>query len=165
MGIVACFSSIPPQELQRLQENPDEIEEFLYPDDGDSEPPNYLDLDKAWHGLHYLLTGESEGGPLPLAQAIIGGIEFGPEVGYGPARFLTADEVSAVAQALAPLTPDALTQRFNPKDMEDKQIYPEIIWVRDGDEALEYVLQSFPGLQKFYADAAARGDAVIAWFS
>lgn len=163
MGIVACFTAVQPQELEHLLDNPDELEQFLYPDDGDAEPPNYLDLDKAWHGLHYLLTGEAVGGPAPLADAITGGVEFGPEVGYGPARYLMPEEVSAVAQALASLTPEALSQRFDPQDMEAKQIYPDAIWVSEGNEALEYVLDAFSEAQAFYAGAAARGDAVIQW--
>lgn len=165
MGMVACFTSLAPRELQQLRDNPDEIEGFLYPDDGDSEPPNYLDLDKAWHGMHYLLTGEAYDGPPPLALAIVGGVEFGPEVGYGAARFLTADEVSEVATALATVTPEELKQRFDPADMQAKQIYPDLIWTRDGSEALDYVLDAFPGLQSFYAGAAGRGEAAILWIA
>jgi hypothetical protein len=165
MGMVACFTSLSPADLQRLRDDPGEIDEFLYPDDGDSEPPNYIDLDKAWHGLHYLLTGEPEGGPEPLSLAIFGGVEFGPEVGYGPARFLTADKVACVAGALSKVTIEELSSKFNPKDMEAKQIYPEVIWVRDGSEALDYVLESFPQLQIFFRDAASRGEAVIQWLA
>ena len=165
MGMVACFTSLPPETLKDLQDDPDQIDEYLNPDDGDSEPPNYIDLDKAWHGIHYLLTGEAEGGPEPAALAVFGGEEFGPEVGYGPARFLTASQVRSVAELLATLSPDVLAQRFNAKDMESKDIYPDVIWVRDGKEALDYALENYQQLQVFYRDAAARGEAVIQWLS
>lgn len=165
MGMVACFTSLPSDVLQELQEEPDRIEEYLYPDDGESEPPNYIDLDKAWHGIHYLLTGLADGGAQPQSLAVFGGEEFGPEVGYGPARFLTAEQVRSVAESLSGLSPEALAQRFDPKDMETKQIYPDVIWVRDGEEALDYVLDNYQQLQVFYRDAAARGDAVIQWLS
>ncbi len=165
MGMVACFTSLSPEALAELLEEPDRIEEYLYPDDGESEPPNYIDLDKAWHGIHYLLTGLSEGGPEPRSLAVFGGEEFGPEVGYGPARFLDADQVRRVAGVLSGLSPDALAQRFNAKDMEAKQIYPDVIWVRDGQVALDYALENYQQLQAFYRDAAARGDAVIQWLS
>jgi hypothetical protein len=49
--------------------------------------------------------------------------------------------------------------------MEAKQIYPDVIWVRDGQEALDYALDNYQQLQVFYRDAAARGDAVIQWLS
>ena len=165
MGMIACFTSIPQPELQRLRDDPDEIEDFLYPDNDDEEPANYIDLDKAWHGLHYLLTDGADEGPLPLSLAILGGTEFGAEMGYGPARFLETEQVAALAAALALVTPQELSQRFDPQDMEAKQIYPDVIWVRDGDEALEFVLDAFAQLQTFYADAAARGDAVIQWLA
>lgn len=165
MGMVACFTSLSPDALRGLQDDPSQIEEYLYPDDGESEPANYIDLDKAWHGIHYLLTGQANGGPEPQSLAVFGGEEFGPEIGYGPARFLTAEQVRGVAEVLAELSPEILTQRFNPKDMESKQIYPEVIWVRDGEEALDYVLDSYQQLQVFYRDAASRGEAVIQWLS
>jgi hypothetical protein len=100
MGMVACFASLTPEALEQLVREPEQIECYLYPDDGGGEPPNYIDLDKAWHGIHYLLTGLAEGGPEPQSLAVFGGEEFGPEVGYGPARFLTADQVRHVAETL-----------------------------------------------------------------
>jgi hypothetical protein len=165
MGMVACFTSLSPEALRQLQDDQDQIQEYLYPDDGESEPPNYIDLDKAWHGIHYLLTGRADGGPKPQSLAVFGGKEFGPEVGYGPARFLTAEQVQSVAEALSALSPKSLAQRFNPKDMESKKIYPEVIWVRDGQDALDYALEGYQQLQVFYRDAAARGEAVIQWLS
>jgi hypothetical protein len=165
MGMVACFTSLSPEDLERLQEIPDLIEGYLYPDDGEGEPPNYIDLDKSWHGVHYLLTGQAEGGPEPHALAVFGGTEFGTEVGYGPARYLTADQVALVASALSELPPEELAHRFDPEDMEAKGIYPEVIWVRDGTEALEDALTGYRQLQVFYQDAAGRGEAVIQWLS
>jgi hypothetical protein len=165
MGMIGCFASLSPDALQRLRDEPDLIEDYLYPDDGDGEPPNYIDLDKAWHGVHYLLTGQAYGGQEPEALAVVGGEEFGPEVGYGPARFLTSEQVTKVASALSALTPEILGSRFNPEDMEAKEIYPSTIWVRDGKEGLSYVLDGYQQLQVFYRDAASRGEAVIQWIA
>lgn len=165
MGMVACFTSLSADALQHLQDEPELIEDYLYPDDGEAEPPNYVDLDKAWHGVHYLLTGLADGGPAPQSLAVFGGEEFGPEVGYGPARFLTVQQVAIVAQALSKVTQEDLASRFDPKDMEAKGIYPEVIWVRDGNDALDYVLESYEQLEVFYRDAASRGEAVIQWLS
>jgi len=163
VGIAAFFTSIPQQTLQSLLEDPEKVVGLLYPDD-DEDPPNSMDVDKAWHGLHYLLTGEAEGGEEPLSLAILEGTEIGPELDFGPARYLTGEEVKAVAHALAALTPEALAQRYNPRDMQEKQIYPEI-WQDDDPESVDYLLHFFPDLQQFYADAAARGDAVIHWMA
>lgn len=157
MGMVGCFSALPETRLADLRRDPDSIEEYLYPDDGESDPPYYVDVDKAWHGIHYLLTGAADGGVRPLSLAIVGGEEFGPEIGYGPARFLTSTEVAAVSEALQALTIDALCKRFDPQDMAAKSIYPDVIWVRDGREALDYVLDGYQQLAVFYRDAAPPG--------
>jgi Domain of unknown function (DUF1877) len=51
------------------------------------------DLDKAWHGIHYLLTGTAWEGEPPLDFLVRGGRTVGTiEVGYSPARVLTAEE-------------------------------------------------------------------------
>jgi len=165
MGMVACFASLPAETLGQLQHDPNLIEEYLYPDGGDSEPPNYFDLDKAWHGIHYLLTGEAEGGVEPQCLAVLGGTEFGPELAYGSPRFLTIGQVARVAETLTRLPPESLANNFNARDMASKGIYPQVIWVRDGKEALDYVLEGYEQLQVFYQEAASRGDAVIQWLS
>ena len=160
MGMSIFFAPVSAAKLEQLRRDPDAIEAFLYPDD-DDEPEGGIDVDKAWHGLHYLLTGTSDGGEPPLSLAILGGEEFGEDLGMGPPRFLTPDQVREVAAALEAMSEDELRQRYDPQDMQDKQIYPDIIWVRDGDEALDYLMGNFGPLVEFYTDAAARGDAVI----
>ncbi|MEW5787421.1 MAG: YfbM family protein [Pseudomonadota bacterium] len=163
MGMVACYVAVSPQMLDMLISGEESIEEYLYPDDGDSEPSNSIDLDKSWHGIHYLLNGTSEGGERPLSMAVIGGVEFGPEVGYGPARYLTVAETADVAKALDGISISTLRARFDPSDMLDKDIYPSPMWERDGQEALAYALEYFHKLSAFYREAAARGDAAIQW--
>jgi hypothetical protein len=50
-------------------------------------PGHSVSLDKAWHGLHYLLCGKLEPAPGPLGQAVFGGSEIGENRGYGPERY------------------------------------------------------------------------------
>ena len=165
MGMVGCFAAVSPETLSQLRGDPEAIEEYLYPNDGEDEPPYYIDVDKAWHGIHYLLNGQADGGMLPLSLAVVGGEEFGPEVGYGPARFLTPAQVSAVSAALSGLTLEALRERFDPQDMKAKEIYPDVIWVRDGEDAFDYLMEGYQQLVVFYRDAASRGDGALQWLS
>ena len=54
----------------------------------------YHDLDKAWHGIHYLLTKSAWDGEPPLNFLLLGGKEVpGVIVGNNPARFFSAVEV------------------------------------------------------------------------
>lgn len=165
MGMVAYFTALSPQQLEELEDDPDDIEAFLFPADGDEEPPNTVDVDKIWHGIHYLLTGSAGEGTDPLAQAILGGKPVGEDLGYGPARVLRPDKVAAVATALAAVTPDDLRERFDPEDMEAQQIYLAEAFADNSEEEIGYLLDGFATLQAFYRDAAARGDAVIQWIA
>jgi hypothetical protein len=60
-----------------------------------------------------LLTGSAEPSDSALARAIPGGKEIGPDLGYGPARLLNSSEVQAIASALATVSAEDLTRRFN----------------------------------------------------
>jgi Domain of unknown function (DUF1877) len=118
-------------------------------------------LDKAWHGIHFLLSGSAEATSTLSSKVIFGGESFGPDQGYGPAQLLTPAEVKAIAELLAKETPELLSTRYNPQALERAKIYPSIIWVREGPDALKYVLQFYKPLVQFYQRAAERGDAVI----
>jgi hypothetical protein len=64
----------------------------------------HTDLDKAWHGLHYMLTKSAWEGEEPLNFLLKGGVEVGDiEVGYGPARVFTSEEVHQINAALKPI--------------------------------------------------------------
>jgi len=124
---------------------------------GDTE----VDLDKAWHGIHYLLTGSAEPNGTLASKVIMGGEDIGPDQGYGPAQLLYPEEVKAIAQLLEQTNPETLRGRFKPKEMTRADVYPSVIWERDGDQALKYLLEDYKKLVAFYKRAAERRQAVI----
>src|SRR5882762_365214 len=63
-------------------------------------------LEKAWHGLHYLLTGSAGEGGLPLGFLLEGGEEVGEDLGYGSPRLFQPPEVRQIDAALAPISDD-----------------------------------------------------------
>jgi hypothetical protein len=164
MSMIGNFVSLQEEQLQALIEDPGSVEAFLHPEDSDDdEPANHLDVDKAWQGIHFLLTGEAWGGTPPLSMAVLGGTEFGGDVGYGPAHYLTSSQVLEVAQAFMKVSRSELTKRFSPAAMSEAAIYPEI-W-DEGEEALDYLLGYYDSLVLFYQEAASRGDAVLQYIS
>lgn len=56
-----------------------------------------VDLDKSWHGLHFLFTGTAWEGEEPACFLVLGGEGIGNDVGYGPARVLMPDDVGRFA--------------------------------------------------------------------
>jgi len=125
------------------------------------------DLDKAWHGIHYLLTGTAWEGDPPLNFLVGGDREVGSiDVGYGPARVLTSAEVKQVRDALEDLSDEALRARFRPDDMMKKQIYPEI-WDRDpkDDDTLGYLMENVSQLRGFLNQATEEKRGIVDYIS
>lgn len=160
MGLAVCFAAVTPEILARLRAAPNEVQDYLHPDDGDG-PEHVSDVDKAWHGIHYLLTGTASEGREPFCWAIMAAEHIGPDLGMGPARLLTPEQVVRLAAALDSLTVDELSARFDPEQMQALQIYPDKIW--QDEDSLDYVLQYFERMADFYRDAAARGDGMLQW--
>lgn len=128
-----------------------------------------VDLDKAWHGIHYLLTGEGNpqddaAAARDLAQWLLyGGAWVGEEdVGYGPARALTAAETKRWCEFLSAQNTAEMRDRFNPTDMTAKGVYPSI-WDRDPaeDDTLGYVMVYFDTLCEFLAERVEAGEGVL----
>src|SRR5581483_8450775 len=112
-----------------------------------SPPPagEEIDLDKAWHGIHFLLTDTDWEGDEPLCYLLTGGTEVGSvDVGYGPARALSSAQVKRFAEAVSGLTVDALRSRFDPARMMSLDIYPTI-WDRDPaeDDTFGYLVEYY----------------------
>lgn len=165
MGMVAYFTAASAAQLNELRADPDTMEEFLFPNDGDDEPENTVDIDKSWHGIHFLLCQLANGEDDPLAAAVLGGEEVGEDlVGYGPPRVHEPGLVKKIALAMASVTLEMLEGAFDSKAMSESNIYPEI-WERDGKEALEYLTHFFPQLSSFYQEAAKRGDGAVLWLA
>ena len=90
-----------------------------------------LSLEKAWHGVHYLLAGAAEPGPELRSQAIPGGVELGDDPegfsGYGPARYFRAAQVRELSEELRrPEVQSEAATRFDPSKMSQLQIYPRL---------------------------------------
>jgi hypothetical protein len=117
-----------------------------------------ISLDKAWHGLHYLLCGAIDATASALGQAVLGGAEIGEDLGYGPARYFTIVETSKIAQALqAPDLEATMRARFDPAAMTPLGIYPGG-WDEEGDD---WLIDAFHALRDFYNAASTAGQAVI----
>ncbi|WP_366515668.1 YfbM family protein [Solimonas marina] len=121
------------------------------------------DLDKAWHGIHFLLTQTAWEGEAPLNFLLAGGAEAGDiDLGHGTGRALLSNEVAAIASALEAINESTLRERFSPDQMMRLEIYPEI-WDRplDEDDSLAYCLEYFEVLRSFVSDAALRNVGII----
>jgi hypothetical protein len=166
MSMIGNFRALPDQELQALFADPSRVEQLLYASffGGSSNGHDELEVDKAWHGLHFLLTGTAWEGDFPLNFIAAGGEEVGDDLGYGPARGLPSGDVQAIDAALQALTPNELGGRFDADRMTELQIYP-FGWSDDPDGEREYLLDFYGDLRAFVHRTAERGDALLVYLA
>ena len=94
-------------------------------------PGHSVSIDKAWHGLHYLLCGAPEPAPGPLGQAVFGGTEIGLE--------------------------GELHARFDAAAMTQMGIYPGV-WEPDDHD---WLIDAFHTVRDFYTAASEAEKAVV----
>ena len=156
MSMIGNMLAVPQAELDALYQDAAAVPDYLY----QTRAEETVDIDQAWHAIHFMLTGQLYGGDGPLAKAVLGGVPIGDEdVGYGPARGLSAADVKEVACALQQLSETDLRAKFDTEALTEAEIYPQI-W-DEADEALDYVFDNFFEVQRFYQDAAAKDMATI----
>ncbi len=121
-------------------------------------------LAKDWHVVHFLLTGSAWGGEPPLAETILGGEDFGAELGYGRCRYLAPERVERVARALEGVASETLRARFEPAQLARADIYPMSGAPLTRDELEEYFPDVFAKLDRladYYAEAAEAGQGML----
>ena len=164
MSMTGRFIQIPEDRLADVIAEPMLAMDLAHPP-ADSDDQVLLDIDKSWHIIHFLLTGESWGGEGAAASAILGGTDLpDTDAGYGPFRYLTAAEVKQVAEALAGIASGELWSRLDPDKTEAAEVYPGR-WGDDGEVERTYVIQNYEALRAFYARASTESHAVLLYLS
>ena len=124
-------------------------------------PDDLIDLDKSWHGLHYFFTGTAWEGKEPENFLLVMGDSIGNiEVGYGPARAITSDKLKIVHEYLATITETTLKERYNPDEIKDLDIYPDIYQDMNDDD-WEYIFSYFQTLKNFINNTANDNSGII----
>src|SRR5262245_14008087 len=173
MRMIAYFRRLPNRDIERLLAEPELVPGYLYLGDQIEAEEGFgpfveLDTDKAWHGIHFLLTGSVEGDDRPECFIFTAGRWVGNEddVGlpYGPARGFPSSEVKQIAEVLAAADEAKLRSRFDPHVMTREQVYPAAgIW--EEDDALGYLIDNYTKLREFIMDAAQADEALMVYFN
>lgn len=151
MGMYCSLYAVSQEEMNRIRFAPEVIDNFPL----DKSKPS-ADLQKAWHGLHYLLTGTGDSGEPPLNFLLLGGEAVGGDCGAGPVRFLSPDEVRKANEALSAIRDDLLWFHFDPEEMTAESIYPEI-WEESEEELRDEYTSYFQELKTFLQQATESG--------
>lgn len=163
MGMVANYIRVSAAELETYLRDSSKLEDRVYREVS-TEDHNLIDLDKAWEGLFFLLTGASlstiEQAKEPLSLILNTTLEIDSEqdMGYGPAMYNTMEQVKEISAALDIISTDDLYNRYDGKKMNALGVYPQI-W--DEEESIEYLIEKFDILKALYNDAVSQGQSVI----
>lgn len=181
MGMRAEYNRVTPGELARMRadeevaaaffghdidwEADDEDEgydEFFERQEAREAEGRYLNIEKAWHGLHYVLTGDPDSdfgySPTPLYNVVRGGSITPWESEFG-IRVLEPNEVAETDRALQNVTEAELRSRLVAAEFNKHRIYPnEDEWRQ---EWMDEFLETFTIVSKFFHDAALSGDAIL----
>jgi hypothetical protein len=162
MSMIGCFVRLTEADFDAVVTNPDSLHKFIQYDPNNPNNKDHFDVDKAWHGIHFLLTDSAWEGSGPLAFIVAGGREIDEDLGYGPARGFSSVEVKEIAAALEPIQPNALFEKADQEQFKAEDIYPSI-WDEPKEECIGYVTNAFAELKQFIQESAAANRAVITY--
>lgn len=172
MGMYGNFKAVTPEELNKFLAcfSTEEISALLYVDGELDTSGDYLEIEKKWQGLHFLLTGSPHGGTPPLSWCVFGNHSIGGDeepifFGWIGIRYLLPNEVHQVTQALSETSHELLAARYSPREMDQQEVYPIGIWERDGDRGLDYILCCYPAVVSFYQKAAFQNKAMLMYIT
>ncbi len=125
------------------------------------------DIDKAWHGIHFLLTGSAWEGEEPLNFIVAGGeVIEESDTGYGPNRVFTSQQVKQIDNALQVISKEEIESRFDQKKMMDEDIYQNI-WDRskEEDDTLGYISECFVAMKQCIHSFASKNMGIVVGLS
>lgn len=169
MGLFCDLIGLTDQEITKC-ETMTTVDIFTWVKNNQSE--YWTDIDKAWHGLHYLLT--QDGGERGLDFLLVGGkklnsIEWDDidNIRIPDLRAFSSDQLLHIHQRISEITEPMLCARYQPQKMMAAKIYPEIWKNNQGllstvlfqvfnvAPQRDYLLIQFRNLKKFLAKASS----------
>lgn len=171
MGITANYQRLSPEKFEEICRNSEAADTFFGYELEDDEfdawfdeleaSGRYLDIGKAWHGLHFLLTGSSDINDVlpPFGNVVMGGTDTQWESPYGMVRYLTPQEVKNCAQALEQMNETQLRRCYRPMAFRAADIYPNgKTW---GENDIDYLIIMVDRVRTFFSEAAKAGEVVL----
>ena len=124
-----------------------------------------ISLEKAWHGLHFLLTGDAWETEGPAAFIVGGGAPLdGVDAGYGLPRLFMPDEVQQIHAKLNSTDGETLWSRYDSDAMTTEGVYPDI-WDEPEEDLKEEYLFYFTDLKNLVSRAAGAGQGLVVFLA
>lgn len=159
-------------ECLSLSNNQEKLYSFLQNDRNNA----WLELDKAWHGIHFLLkkcSNNDMAGFLIDGGKVIQNTSWRDIYGVDvmDMRCFKDDDVKKINSILQLIPNDAISKKYNPPQLNKMKIYPDI-WEKGfissllakrlkSSSSLDYILFYYLKLRKFIKEAAEDNLSII----
>src|SRR6266481_2353944 len=132
-------------EISTLQPDGDVFRDALRGEIG----PRSISLEKAWHGLHFLLTGSAVEGSWPLGFLLYDGEKMDADE---TTRRISPGAVRELSAALGEISDSQLWDRFDADKLAAEGVYPNI-WDEPEQDLKQEYLTYFRQLKQFVEQA------------
>jgi hypothetical protein len=102
-------------------------------------------------------------GDPPLANVVMGGEPIGEDLGWGPARVLSVNQVADAYLALEDIPVSKFRTMCNVGMLEKNDIYPSI-W-HEGESAVDYVAYNYKLVVDVFKEASEKKCALVVFRS
>ena len=162
MSMTISVFAVPPPDMDRILNDPSFFAEWTR---YGNESVTSVSLEKSWHGLHYLLTGDAWDTNGPKAFLIFGGSEV-PEsdAGYGSARLFSPSEAARIHAELSSVGGEELWSGFDAQKMMAQEIYPTI-WDEPESDLKEEYLYYYNDLKNLVANVKEAGSGLLVFLA
>jgi hypothetical protein len=157
MSIIGQCFGVAPGVLETVLDAPTTVDQLL--DQLYRSAENEFRTGHEWHGLDRLVSNlDPPAYYAALGDATIGSIDVR---GYGPARYLTAEDVADVAATLSEWTPDDMRTFFSLESFRAANIYTFHDRGESEEAAWTRLARAYTSLVRFYQHAAEDGEAAV----
>lgn len=126
----------------------------------DSSPQ--IDLDKVWHGLHWIFTGSADAGPEPLCYLLHKGLVLG-RFRDGDVRGISSEQLAAFEDEVRQFDEVKLQQRYDGAAMAAANLYFSNMWQKDSEEGFEALSTGLEKLKIFLKEGRVRNEGMVIW--
>ncbi|AFY75219.1 protein of unknown function (DUF1877) [Synechococcus sp. PCC 7502] len=109
--------------------------------------------------IPFTVIAKSKWDGLPLVNAFGAGIEIGDEMGYGKARYISAEQVKEMSEGLFTLGQEGFETRLN-RASENEDLPFDL-----AKDIQEFLIEYFGEMLDYYQNAASRGSAMLLYLT
>lgn len=157
MSIDGYCARLSPADLGRALADPEVARELTDRLSGAADDRRH-EVGPYWDGIAFLLRRRAF--PVDLVH---GGTELpgAPDLGFGPPRYLTPDQVRCAVDAFDTISPDTLADGLTGAELTAAGVHPLGFWARDG--SLDSAVGAYQDLARFLRTAARYRHAIVFW--